>query len=72
MVSRARSGGPSTIGWLGGVAYPLKQGAAAAIWYGERIYQFPLGLLGIAVATVIFPLLSRYAAQGNSAAWEAI
>jgi putative peptidoglycan lipid II flippase len=61
----AAPGGPTTIGWLGGVAYPLKQGAAAAVWYGERVYQFPLGLLGIAVATVIFPLLSRHAAQGQ-------
>jgi putative peptidoglycan lipid II flippase len=61
----AAPGGPGTIGWLGGVAYPLKQGAAAAVWYGERVYQFPLGLLGIAVATVIFPLLSRHAAQGQ-------
>jgi putative peptidoglycan lipid II flippase len=58
-------GEPNSIGWLGGVAYPLKQGAAAAVWYGERVYQFPLGLLGIAVATVIFPLLSRHAAQGQ-------
>jgi putative peptidoglycan lipid II flippase len=61
----AAPGGPNTIGWLGGVSYPLKQGAAAAVWYGERVYQFPLGLLGIAVATVIFPLLSRHAAQGQ-------
>jgi len=60
-------GGPTTIGWLGGVAYPLKQGAAAAVWYAERVYQFPLGLLGIAVATVIFPLLSRHAAKGQFA-----
>ncbi len=59
-------GGPTTIGWLGGVAYPCKQGAAAAVWYGERVYQFPLGLLGIAVATVIFPLLSRHAAAGRA------
>ena len=55
----ATPGGPTTIGWLGGAAYPLKQGAAAAVWYGERVYQHPLGLLGIAVATVIFPLLSQ-------------
>jgi putative peptidoglycan lipid II flippase len=61
----AAPGGSNTIGWLGGVAYPLKQGAAAAVWYGERVYQFPLGLLGIAVATVIFPLLSRHVAQGQ-------
>jgi putative peptidoglycan lipid II flippase len=61
----ATPGGPTTISWLGGAAYPLKQGAAAAVWYGERVYQFPLGLLGIAVATAIFPLLSRHAAAGR-------
>jgi putative peptidoglycan lipid II flippase len=47
------------------IAYPLEQGAAAAIYYGERLYQFPLGILGIAVATAIFPLLSRHAARGQ-------
>ena len=55
----------STIAWLGGVGYPLTQGAAAAVYYGERLYQFPLGILGVAVATVIFPLLSRHAARGD-------
>jgi len=58
-------GEPDRIAWLGGVRYPMAQGAAAAVWYGERIYQFPIGLLGIAVATVIFPLLSRHAARGD-------
>ncbi len=57
--------GPSHIAWLGGVAYPMEQGAAASVYYGERLYQFPLGLLGIAVATAIFPLLSRHAARGD-------
>jgi putative peptidoglycan lipid II flippase len=61
----AAAPGRSTIAWLGGVACPLKQGAAAAIWYGERIYQFPVGLLGVGVATVIFPLLARHAAAGQ-------
>jgi putative peptidoglycan lipid II flippase len=37
----------------------------ASIYYGERLYQFPLGLLGMAVATAIFPLLSRHAARGD-------
>lgn len=55
----------TTIAWLGGMEYPLAQGAAAAVYYGERLYQFPLGLLGVAVATVIFPLLSRHAARGD-------
>jgi len=60
--------GPPPIPWLGGlVRYPLQQGAAAAIYYGERLYQFPLGVLGMAVAAAIFPLLSRHAARGDRA-----
>jgi putative peptidoglycan lipid II flippase len=52
------------IAWLGlAVPYPMQRGAVAALYYGERLYQFPLGLLGMAVATVIFPALSRHAAR---------
>lgn len=54
-----------TISWLGGVRYPMEQGATAAIYLGERMYQLPVGLLGIAVATVVFPLISRHAARGD-------
>ena len=57
--------GPSQLTWLGGIRYPMQQGAAAAVYFGERLYQFPLGMLGIAVATPIFPLLSRHAARGD-------
>ncbi len=57
--------GSATISWLGNVAYPMKQGAVAAIYLGERIYQLPLGLIGVAAATVAFPLLSRHAARGD-------
>ena len=46
----------------------MKAGAAAALYFGERLYQFPLGLLGVAVATVVFPLLSHHAARGDKAA----
>jgi len=61
--------GPGTIAWLpGGVAYPLQAGATAALYYAERFYQFPVGLLGVAAATVIFPQLSRHAARGDRAA----
>lgn len=59
-------GGPERIGWLGGVIhYPLDRGAAAALYYGERLYHFPLGVLGLAVAAAIFPLLSRHAVRGE-------
>jgi putative peptidoglycan lipid II flippase len=55
---------PQPIWWLGDrVNYPLETGAAAAIYYGERFYQLPVGLLGVAIATVIYPLLSKHAAR---------
>jgi putative peptidoglycan lipid II flippase len=58
--------GPQNIPWLGdAVQYPMKQGAVAAIYYGSRLYEFPLGMVGVAVAVAIFPLLSRHAARGD-------
>jgi len=57
--------GPRTIAWLGGVRAPLETGAAAAIYYGERFYQLPVGLVGLAIATAVYPLLARHAARGD-------
>ena len=57
------------IAWLGGgVVYPLRTGAAAAVYFGERFYQLPVGILGVAIATVIYPMLTRDAARGDRAA----
>ncbi len=66
-IFEAPAGRLETISWLGGVHYPMRQGAAAALYYGERLYEFPLGLVGVTVATAIFPLLSRHAARGDRA-----
>jgi len=54
-------------GWLtaAGLSYPLLPGAVSTLTYGERIYQFPLGVFGVALGTVLFPLLSRHAARGE-------
>ncbi len=41
------------------VAYPLKEGSMAALGFASRLYEFPLGVFGIALATAIFPQLSR-------------
>ncbi|MBE3070484.1 MAG: murein biosynthesis integral membrane protein MurJ [Planctomycetes bacterium] len=49
------------------VPYPMKTGAASVLYYGPLIYQFPLGVFGIALATVIFPVLSRYAVRKDLA-----
>ncbi len=43
--------------------YPLKTGAASSLYYGDRLIQFPLGVFGIALANVIFPLFSAHAAR---------
>jgi len=49
------------------VAYPMKTGAASVLYYGPLIYQFPLGVFGIGLATVIFPVLTRYAVRKDLA-----
>ncbi|MBM4016831.1 MAG: murein biosynthesis integral membrane protein MurJ [Planctomycetes bacterium] len=45
------------------LAYPMRIGAASVLYYGPLIYQFPLGVFGIALATVVFPVLAQYAAR---------
>lgn len=57
--------------WIGptmfGFAVTLDQSSNAVLSYAQTVYQFPLGVFGIAVATAIFPLLSRTA--GDPAAF---
>lgn len=53
--------------WLGQIRYPLDPGAVSTLYYGERLYQFPVGVFGVALGTVLFPLLSRHAARGDMA-----
>jgi putative peptidoglycan lipid II flippase len=48
-------------------------GEAAAAWlgYAQRLQQLPLGLFGVAVATVTLPMLSRLATEGITPAFRA-
>lgn len=48
---------------IGGRAYPLDEASNSILFFTQRLYQFPLGVFGIAVATAIFPSLSRAAAD---------
>lgn len=41
--------------------YPLTAGTASALYFGQRLYQFPLGVFGVALGTVLFPLLAEHA-----------
>jgi len=45
----------------GPVPFPLDEGAAATLFFAQRLYQFPLGVFGIAIATAVFPALARAA-----------
>ncbi len=44
-----------------GIAYPLQEGSMASLSFAQRLYEFPLGVFGISIATAIFPQLSREA-----------
>ncbi|WP_158967070.1 murein biosynthesis integral membrane protein MurJ [Paraglaciecola sp. L3A3] len=41
------------------IATALGTGAVSYLYYSDRLLEFPLGLFGIAIATVILPTLSR-------------
>ncbi|MHC4385411.1 MAG: murein biosynthesis integral membrane protein MurJ [Planctomycetota bacterium] len=43
---------------------PLTWSSVSYLYYAQRLYQFPLGVLGISLATAIFPELSSEAAKG--------
>ncbi|GLK82568.1 murein biosynthesis integral membrane protein MurJ [Ancylobacter defluvii] len=47
------------------VASFLPQGAIAALFYAERIYQLPIGVIGIAAGIVLLPEMSRRIAAGD-------
>ncbi len=47
------------------VAYPMDEGAAIALSFAQRLYQFPLGVFGVAIATAIFPMLAKYAGRDS-------
>lgn len=43
----------------------LGDGANSALWYGNRLMQFPLGVFGIAIATALLPTISHQVAERN-------
>jgi len=47
------------------VHYPLLEGSLTAVNYARRLYNFPLGVLAISLATAAFPMFSRYASAGH-------
>ncbi len=63
-----KEGGPDMLTLFGHqVAHPIQTGGVAALQWAQRLYQFPLGVFGIAIATAIFPALAR-AGSGDDVA----
>jgi putative peptidoglycan lipid II flippase len=46
----------------------LPTGGPSSIYYADRIYQLPIGVIGIAAGTVLLPEMSRRFASGNDGA----
>jgi putative peptidoglycan lipid II flippase len=76
-----RALGPAVIGSAGVqialfadtiIASLLPTGGISSIYYADRIYQLPIGVIGVAAGTVLLPEMSRRFAAGDpSAAFHA-
>jgi putative peptidoglycan lipid II flippase len=71
-----RAIGPATLGSMGTqvamfadtiIATFLAAGALSALYYAERIYQLPIGVIGVAIGTVLLPEMSRRITAGDDA-----
>ncbi|MFP3942264.1 MAG: murein biosynthesis integral membrane protein MurJ [Alphaproteobacteria bacterium] len=50
---------------IGQIIASLEDGAIAILYYADRLYQLPLGLVGVAMGVVLLPDLSRRLRGGN-------
>jgi putative peptidoglycan lipid II flippase len=48
-----------------------KSGSITWLYYSDRMLEFPLGLFGIAISTVILPILSKQHASKDSGSFDA-
>lgn len=47
------------------IASLLPTGIVSAIYYAERLYQLPIGVIGVAAGTVLLPEMSRRLSRGD-------
>src|SRR3954447_20373637 len=71
-----RALGPATVGSMGTqvalfadtiIATFLPAGALSALYYADRLNQLPIGVIGIAIGTVLLPEMSRRITSGDHA-----
>ena len=53
---------------IGTIIASLQPGAVSYLYYSDRLYQLPLGIVGVAVGVVLLPELSRKLRAGDHAA----
>ena len=53
---------------IGTVIASMQAGAVSFLYYADRLYQLPLGIVGIAIGVVLLPDLTRKLREGNHAA----
>jgi putative peptidoglycan lipid II flippase len=58
--------------WGHSIRYPMAEGAVARLNWAQYMYQFPLGVFAIALATAIFPKLSSDAHEIDQKAFKSI
>jgi len=62
----AAAGGITQINlFIGQIIASTKEGAIAVLQYADRVYQLPLGVVGIAIGVVLLPELSRALRAGH-------
>lgn len=55
---------------VGQVIASLQEGANALLYFADRLYQLPLGVIGIAIGVVLLPSLTRQLRAGETAAYQ--
>jgi putative peptidoglycan lipid II flippase len=53
---------------VGTIIATLEAGAVSYLYYADRVYQLPLGMIGIALGIVLLPALTRKIRSGQDAA----
>lgn len=50
---------------VGGIIASFQQGAISTLYYSDRVYQLPLGMVGIAFGMVLLPEITRLLTNGK-------
>lgn len=64
-LAKPESGEPAWCEMLG-ISPILEPGTTTALYIGQRMFQFPLGVFGLALGTVLYPVLTRHALRGET------